>query len=75
MTPLDYIEQATTMTNPVVFARMPSKDVELVRKVSKARGEDMSDFIRRAVYRELALLNFLSKEQKKALGISQAEEQ
>lgn len=57
------------MTNPVIFARMPGKDVELVRKVSKARGEDMSDFVRRSIYRELASLSFLPDDQKKALGI------
>jgi len=48
---------------------MPNEDVELIKKVSKARGEDLSSFVRRAVYRELATLSFLSEEQKKALGI------
>jgi len=55
--------------NPVVFARMPRKDVELLKRVAKARGEDLSDFVRRAVYKELADLSFLSEEQKKALGV------
>lgn len=36
---------------------------------SEARGEDVSDFVRRAILKELASLNFLSNEQKKALGI------
>lgn len=57
------------MPNPVVFARMPRKDVELLKRVAKARGEDLSDFVRRAVYKELADLSFLSEEQKKALGV------
>jgi len=48
---------------------MPKQDIDLLRKVTKARGEDLSDFIRRAVYKELACLNYLSEEQKKALGI------
>jgi len=60
------------MSNPVVFARMPKEDIELVKKVAKARGEDLSDFVRRAIYRELADLSFLSKEQKKALGLTRA---
>jgi hypothetical protein len=58
------------MNNPVIFARMPQADVELVKKVSQDRGEDVSDFVRRAVYKELASLNYLSKEQKKALGVA-----
>lgn len=60
------------MSNSVVFARMPKEDVELLKKISKARGEDLSSFIRRAVYKELADLSFLSKEQKKALGLTTA---
>ena len=58
------------MNNPVIFARMPKHVVELLKKVSQNRGEDVSDFVRRAVYKELASLNFLSDEQKKALGIA-----
>jgi hypothetical protein len=58
------------ITNSMVFARMPKKDVELVKKVSKARGEDLSDFVRRSIYKELATLSFLSNEQKKALGMT-----
>ena len=57
------------MTNSVIFARMPKHDVELLKKVAKDRGEDLSDFVRRAVYKELATLSFLSAGQKKALGI------
>ena len=55
------------MSNSVIFARMPKEDTELIRKIAKARGEDLSDFVRRAIYRELARLDFLSQEQKKAL--------
>lgn len=57
------------MSNPVIFARMPKKEVELVKKVASARGEDLSDFVRRAVKMELARLSFLSDEEKKALGL------
>jgi len=48
---------------------MPKHDVELLKKVSHDRGEDVSDFVRRAVYKELASLSFLPAGQKKALGI------
>ena len=61
------------MTNPTVFARMPIEDVELLKEVSKARGADLSDFVRRAIYRELASLGFLSEDQKKALGIKEGQ--
>lgn len=58
------------MTNAVIFARMPRQDVELVKQIAKARGEDLSDFVRRSVKMELARLSFLSLEEKKALGLS-----
>jgi uncharacterized protein (DUF1778 family) len=58
------------MAEAIISARMPKQDAELIKKVAKARGEDLSDFVRRAVYRELASLSFLSDEQKKALGIA-----
>jgi len=58
------------MSNPVVFARMPKEEIELVKKVAKARGEDLSDFVRRAIKMELARLSFLSNAEKKALGLS-----
>lgn len=56
------------MGKPIVFARMPKEDVELLKKVCKARGEDLSDFVRRSVKKELARLSFLTAEEKKALG-------
>lgn len=61
------------MSNSIVFARMPKPDIDLLRKVTKARGEDLSSFVRRAVYKELADLSYLSEEQKKALGIKDKE--
>jgi uncharacterized protein (DUF1778 family) len=57
------------MSTSVVFARMKKEDVALLKKICEARGEDISDFIRRAVYKELAALSFLSEAQKKALGV------
>ncbi len=57
------------MTRYIVFARMQKENVELVKKVCRARGEDLSDFVRRAVKRELGRLSYLSQEEKKALGL------
>jgi len=48
---------------------MTSEDVELIKKVCKARGEQVSDFVRRSVRKELARLNYLSEEEKKALEV------
>jgi uncharacterized protein (DUF1778 family) len=52
----------------VIFARMDEKEVQLIKKVAKARGEDLSDFVRRAVKKELARLSYLTDEEKKALA-------
>ncbi|MCD6477190.1 MAG: hypothetical protein J7K26_03485 [Candidatus Aenigmarchaeota archaeon] len=49
--------------------RFPVKDIELLQKVCKSRGEDMSDFVRRATRKALAELSYLSDEDKKALGV------
>ena len=42
---------------------------ELVERVCKSRGEDVSDFIRRSIRKELASLSYLPAEDKKALGM------
>ena len=59
------------MRNPtkIVGVRFTPEDYKLLKKITEARGEDPSVFIRRAVYKELARLSFLSEERKKALGI------
>ncbi len=64
-----------SMSQSMVFARMPKPILDLLKKVAKARGEDLSSFVRRAVYKELASLDFLSESQKKALGIKDAKQQ
>jgi hypothetical protein len=56
--------------NIVVGFRMEAGDAELLKTVCKARREDVSDFIRRSIMKELACLSFLPKDQKKALGVS-----
>lgn len=56
------------MTNQIVV-RLDPRDKDLVAKVAKARGEDLSDFVRRAIKSELAKLSFYTEEEKKALGV------
>jgi uncharacterized protein (DUF1778 family) len=52
-----------------VNARVDSDIYELLRKISKARGEDVSSFVRRSILSELARLSYLDSEQEKALGL------
>lgn len=51
-----------------IFARIEPSDLELLKSVSEARGECVSNFVRRSVRKELARLSFLSDREKKALG-------
>ena len=57
------------MSNNTIGVRIPQEDKSLLEKVCKARGEDISDFVRRSIRKELASLSFLSAEEKKALGV------
>jgi hypothetical protein len=50
-------------------ARFPEGEADLVKEVSRLRGEDISDFLRRAIYRELARLSYLDDKSKKALEV------
>jgi len=45
----------------------------LLRKVCLARGENISNFVKRPVRMELARLSFLTNEEKKILGFSGGE--
>lgn len=49
--------------------RISSEDRALLEKVCKARGEDFSGFIRRAIRTELAKLSYYPDDVKKALGV------
>jgi len=51
--------------------RMAPNEIALLKKVSHARGEDLSDFVRRSIRTELARLSYLSPNEKKALGVLQ----
>jgi uncharacterized protein (DUF1778 family) len=52
-----------------ILVRLDEETYQIVRRVSEARGEKMSVFVRRAVLRELARLSFLPEEEKKALEV------
>ena len=56
--------------NVIISVRFPTSDVFLVKEIAKNRGQDVSDFVRLSVKKELARLSFLSKEEKKALEMS-----
>lgn len=49
--------------------RLEKEEKNLLEKVCDARGEHVSNFVRRALKKELASLSFYSDETKKALGI------
>lgn len=57
------------MSNLTLGVRVTLEDRRLLEMVCNARGEDLSDFVRRAIRKELASLSFLPDDQKKALGI------
>ncbi|MGD0449918.1 MAG: ribbon-helix-helix protein, CopG family [Candidatus Bathyarchaeia archaeon] len=57
------------MENIYIGTRIEPELKELVERVCKSRGEDVSDFIRRSIRKELASLSYLPAEDKKALGI------
>lgn len=48
---------------------MPVEKWYILSKAAELRGEDISDFARRAIYTELARLSYLSADDKKALGM------
>jgi len=53
-----------------IVVRVEPELKELAVRIAVARGEDLSDFVRRAIKMEMARLSFLSDEEKKALGLS-----
>jgi len=57
------------LKNRIIGVRINEEDRTLLYKVCKARGEDLSDFVRRAIRKELASLSYFSDETKKALGL------
>lgn len=57
--------------NIIVSVRFSTSDVFLLRDVARNRGQDVSDFVRLSVRKELARLSYLTKEEKKALGVKE----
>jgi hypothetical protein len=53
-----------------VGVRLNPSDKKLLVAVCDARGEDVSNFIRRLVRRELASLNYFPEDVKKAFGLT-----
>ena len=59
------------MLSETIGVRFQEEDKELLENVCKARGEDISDFVRRAVRKELASMSYYSAATKKALGVKE----
>lgn len=57
------------MSNTILGVRVTQIDRDILDKVCRERGEDLSDFIRRAIRKELASLSYYSEDTKKALGL------
>jgi hypothetical protein len=62
------------LANNRIGLRIAPQDREILDKVCEARGEDISDFVRRAIKKELAGLSYYPEETKKALGITSPKE-
>jgi len=59
--------------NKIISVRFSIPNVILIKEVARDRGQDVSDFIRFSVRKELARLSFLSPAEKKALEITKKE--
>jgi len=53
----------------LIGVKFPIEDAKLIKKIAVARGEDLSDFVRRSVRKELVNLSFLTDLDKRALGL------
>lgn len=56
------------MSNKIVGVRINQKTREILDRVCNARQENLSNFVRRAILKELGCLGFLSDEQRQSLG-------
>jgi len=54
----------------ILSIRIRRRDKQLLERICRARGEDPSEFGRRAMRKEFANLCYLPQEEKKALGLS-----
>ncbi len=62
------------METKTVGIRFPVNEVQVLKRVAEYRGISISGFCRMTIRKELAELNFLPREQKKALGIGSVRE-
>ncbi len=53
-----------------IGVRVKQNEHVLLRRVTESRGEDVSDFVRRAIRKELASLGFLKAADLQALGVA-----
>ena len=58
-----------TKKNTQIAVRLAAGDSILLKRICKSRGEDVSNFVRRAIRIEFARLSFLRPLEKKALGL------
>ena len=56
-------------SNVYIGVRVEPELKEIIEKVAKERGMNVSDFLRFLIRRELAELSFLPEETKKAFGL------
>ena len=61
-------------TNTYIGTRIEPEIKEIVEKVAKEQGMNVSDFIRFLVKRELAKLSFLPDDTKKAFGLLESQQ-
>ena len=53
----------------ILFARVTEKDKQTINEIAKDRGENLSDFVRRSVKKELGRMGYLSQSEMKSLGL------
>ena len=58
----------------LIGVRFNEEVAKLLFKICYSRGEDVSDFVRRATLKELANLSYLTSAIKKALGLARRNE-
>ena len=62
-------------TNTYIGTRIEPELKEIIEKVAKERGMNVSGFLRFLIRRELAELSFLPEETKKAFGLLKEEKE
>lgn len=62
-------ESFSVRKQKIVNVRIEKGVYDILEHVAKARGENVSIFVRRAIIRELAELGYLPEEIRKAFGI------